>query len=319
MSALAGKFAVHFPHRDEITAWISAIRAGVDMESALEHRPTGCVGILVLPAFAGGMVPNSNAMARVHWDGGTVHWGLPGTTTRGWFVQRTTAERHRGTARITVTDTGQLTATGLPAGTEPTWYPGTDTLDATVQRLARGEAEAAFFAANRLARYLECLVVDRSLAVGGELRYGDTWNDASREPTHAIDATQRSAVVTELQFGTPGTTGTSAVFRILRTAAASPVLNRVPVSTYLHSRLRSSAETAIRRMIGDPHIGRIIRRYVRANWDAEHPPASLDEIAAALRRDMPAAGRGHIGVDRIRAALTAVAAPLTVTQWGYDE
>lgn len=62
----------------------------------------------------------------------------------------------------------------------------------------------------------------------------------------------------------------------------SVVFARVDPQRYVMATLRSAAETAIRRSVGDPHIGRKVREFAR-----QHSPQNLEELVQGYREAFP--------------------------------
>lgn len=89
---------------------------------------------------------------------------------------------------------------------------------------------------------------------------------------------------------------TSVLIRMIRLAALTPI-NRQPLGPWFATNIPARAEELIRRTIGDPHIGRKVRRVMRA-----YNPASLDELLEIYRRTHPEDGAGR---DRLLAAISA--------------
>jgi len=114
----------------------------------------------------------------------------------------------------------------------------------------------------------------------------------------SIDAETKAAIKDAMMFGDPGRpTRESYVLRLLDRCLKPGVFERVDPQRYVMTALVSGSETAIRRHLGDPHIGRKIRRLRQ-----EREWASADDLLAEYRRRYP---KDTLGSDRVEAALTA--------------
>jgi len=89
----------------------------------------------------------------------------------------------------------------------------------------------------------------------------------------------------------------SFAFRLLDRCLEVGTFTKVDPQKYVITTLVSGSETAIRRHIGDPHIGRKIRRLRE-----ERTWSSGDELVEAYRQRYP---QDCLGLDRAEAALTA--------------
>lgn len=125
--------------------------------------------------------------------------------------------------------------------------------------------------------------------------------ERSEAAAHIIDAIERESVLDELMLGVRD--NESVVLRMIRRVAATDATVCKSVAIFMATAIRSGAETQVRNHIGDPHVGRVIRRLARElrqldpNFEVD-PAAVLD----AYKREHP---KESIGMGRILDALTA--------------
>jgi len=101
----------------------------------------------------------------------------------------------------------------------------------------------------------------------------------------------------ELMFGTSGRSHLPWSLRLIERCLRPKTFARVDPQRYVRTSLISASETAIRRYLGDPHVGRKLRRlFSERAWE------SAEELAAECQRRWP---RAHIGEKRLANALTA--------------
>ena len=137
---------------------------------------------------------------------------------------------------------------------------------------------------NRLvARELEGRLGDESEGWAPTLNHG------------VVDDVALESLATDLLWGAAAQQD-SVVLRMVDRAAATHINNQ-PLGSWFDTNLRARAEEAVRRHIGDPHIGRKIRRLAR-----EQRPESIDDLIEMYRRAHP---RESVGRDRVIAALSA--------------
>ncbi|MHB8318098.1 MAG: hypothetical protein ACYDEP_02535 [Acidimicrobiales bacterium] len=87
------------------------------------------------------------------------------------------------------------------------------------------------------------------------------------------------------------------VSRLIERCLTPKKFQRVDPEKYVVTALFSASETAIRRRIADPHIGRKIRRFANANEDLDDLEALVSEYVTAYPKD-------RLSTKRAEAALT---------------
>lgn len=151
----------------------------------------------------------------------------------------------------------------------------------SLQHLVKRGKEAVWSITMQLEPYVRELVAAASRRVGadvGSMTYG------------VLDETTIDQVTDELVTG-------GLVLRLVERTATTSKLGSQSLGSYLHINLRSMAETAVRRYIGDPHVGRKIRAVL-----AETQANSMDELLDNYRRRFP---REKVSKKRAANALTA--------------
>jgi len=150
-----------------------------------------------------------------------------------------------------------------------------------LNRLVTRGKEAVWAITMQLEPYVRELVAAASRRVGadvGSMTYG------------VLDEAAIDQVTDELISG-------GLVLRLVERTAVTPKLGSQSIGSYLHINLRSMAETAVRRFIGDPHVGRKIRAVL-----AETKAGSMEELLGHYRRRFP---REKVSRKRAASALTA--------------
>ena len=189
----------------------------------------------------------------------------------------------------------------LTAGPTPV-----DVLQVTTQQVAVLDAEqirqlltglsedgrkARWEALMSLEHYVDRAVHNAVAAVS----YDVTGADPNGFPDRVLDETGTQGVVDQMLLGTADKRGS--VDRLIERCLAPGTFERVDPLKYVVTDLHRSAEAAVRKAIGDPHIGRKIRTMRRTM-----PSASVTEMIAAYRLAHPG---DHLAGARVEQALSA--------------
>lgn len=164
--------------------------------------------------------------------------------------------------------------------------------------LIREGSAARFALVNALEHHVSELLEASNRLVAREIegRLGDESEGWAPTLNHGVaDHVALEGLATSLLWGTEAQAD-SIVLRMVDRAASTHINNQ-PLGSWFDINLRARAEEAVRRHIGDPHIGRKIRRLAR-----EQGPDSIDELIEMYRRAHP---RESVGRDRVIAALSA--------------
>ena len=156
-----------------------------------------------------------------------------------------------------------------------------------LDRIAEDGRLALWEARQVLERHAEWMLAHRHVAVALEI-------DPERE-LRLLDDTDLEVVRSELLLGDPERRISPAYDRIIERCLAPGAFARVDPERRVMTSLSSVAETALRRRIADPHVGRKVRQLLR-----EETFSDLDALLAAYRARWP---RDAIGVGRVAAAV----------------
>lgn len=297
------------PNRQRLDRWLELIRwkydlgniAGLD-ESAVIHA---------LPSHARVINPTTGNSISVwiEWSSGSVI-AVPTDSTKPvtveWQIHLNRSVAHRGTAQLTGSLLADARVEGLPEGTVSSTFLATTqrAKERHFHRLETAAASAEFEAVAALEPFVQHLVRRKNTRVAVELLYADeppATPEGYPQPV-VIDRIGEEEIVTELLWGEPERNSPAAAFRILRRAAQTGILQNVPIANYLRNQIASAAETAIRRKIGDPHLGRRIRRHLRECLAEERKSISIDELIDDWNAKNP---KDRIGQWVAQQALTA--------------
>ncbi len=140
--------------------------------------------------------------------------------------------------------------------------------------------QAAWELVMRLEPYILSLVLGASRRIAAEVG----------TPGGVLDDVAADEVTDELVTG-------GLVLKLVERLATTEKVISQSIGSYLHINLRSMTETAVRRRIGDPHVGRKIRRVF-----AESGAGSMGELLAYYRNKYPSE---KVSEKRALAALSA--------------
>lgn len=264
------------PHPDKLRDLVEKVAWGL-AASKVDHDEL----VLGLPHAA---KLSRYASAYIHWSPSIVV--VPGAEVNWRTVERGVEQTGAFVAYSPTDITGDYPP-GAPA-------PAIN----TAKRFIAGGALARFELVNALEHHVSELLEASSRLVAREIegRLGDESEGWAPTLNHGVaDHVALESLATSLLWGTDSQTD-SIVLRMVDRAAATHINNQ-PLGSWFDVNLRARAEEAVRRHIGDPHIGRKIRRLAR-----EQSPESIDELIDMYRRAHP---RESVGRDRVIAALSA--------------
>lgn len=255
--------------------------------------------ILTLPQFAICRFADAESINRVQWDGGhTVRLLEYGQRAEfAWKIEDSSLPTVSGTLLVEVDSTGELVLIGdaptTPGGTAPALHSANTRadLERTLKRISESGSHDTFGLMAMLIPYTRRSVMSAAHRVYREIH---GLPDDSGGPV--IDAIESETVISRIVYGDDGS-DSSVVTRLLRRCAVTDITVRKSTMNVIAWAIWSSAETAVRNTIGDPHAGRVIRRIARL-INSTDP----DEVLAAYRSAYPNA---RMGVSRVHAALTA--------------
>lgn len=114
------------------------------------------------------------------------------------------------------------------------------------------------------------------------------------KPPAAVDDITLERIRTEMVYGTDH--GVSPIQRLVERCTRPGTFARVDPEKYVVTSVRTDARAAVRKALGDPHVGSKVRHLA-----IEMPEADLDELVAAYRQRYPS---DRLSTSRARAALT---------------
>lgn len=317
----------YFPTGRNLATLLTHVSRGMAADAILDagDLPDDEVAIVMLPQFAIRSFEGSESVNRIQWDERTIAVVRYGQTREiSWQVEDSSLPTLTGTLTVTVGDTGAVitgeqppllnltiagndTATGADvAGSrtvspiEPSAvivYSGHE-LGRHLRKISEHGRAQMFALATLLTPYARDAVNRASMRVHREIHAGDAVEAAVG---HIIDEIERESVLDQLMLGTRQTD--SVVIRLIRRVAATDITVRKSVMQVMATAIWSGAETQVRAHIGDPHLGRVIRRLAR-QLDDLTGVATVDatNVLEAYKREFP---DQRVGLGRIIDALTA--------------
>jgi hypothetical protein len=233
-----------------------------DIWARLAYIPFGLVDLSQYPAEClGAVVPRHIGEHTVVWSDVPVI--LDEEHDIEWISEV-------GRGRVTAYTDGEMHGT-LPA----------ELIELAPLRVLRQKGkEAAWELVMRLEPYVLSLVLGAARRIAAEVG----------QPGSVLDDVAADEVTDELVTG-------GLVLKLVERLATTEKLLSQSLGSYLHINLRSMAETAVRRRIGDPHVGRKIRRVF-----AESGASSMPELLAYYRDKYPSE---KVSEKRALAALSA--------------
>jgi len=247
-------------------------------------------GAAAADADAGELLALPHA-AKLHAGPAYIHWTPSIVVEPGTEVSWRITERREEI-------TGTFTAHS-PTDIDGEYPPGAPAPVTTTRHdLIRGGRVARFQLVSALERHVNALLEGSNRFIARELegRLGDDAENWAPTVNHGVlDKVGLEALASDLLWGADGQSD-SVTLRMVERAATTHINNQ-PLGSWFDTNLRARAEEAIRRRIGDPHIGRKIRRLAR-----EQSPGSIDELLEMYRRANP---KESVGRDRVIAALSA--------------
>lgn len=168
------------------------------------------------------------------------------------------------------------------------------------ERLGRAARDARWQLLMALEPMVTRFVQQASLEIAGDTGHVEQIVANVSKPIGMLNFDELSALVSELLLGRDGSDGSIAINMLQRLAERHDTL-AVDVRTYLARNLKSAATSAVRRQVGDPKIGPMVRRLA-----ARQENTDVMSLVRELRTRFPSE---HIGVKRVRAALNVAASP----------
>lgn len=293
----------HFPYGAHLTALLTRIANAADAANLLEDPPAFAAGtILQLPAFVHVNYCGASSPNCIRYDTTTVVFAKDDTAQEiSYEIPNSQMPSQLGTIRLIANTYGSHRLDGeipdmAPAGyatpltvTEVTSAAAART---ALRRIMEDGKLARFELAQALQPYTARAVNAAACAVYSEVANLSDAPDAACIP--AVDDSDQERIVTELLYGREGSAD-SVVLRMIDRAACTDWALGKHVSRRMAQSIWSAAETAVRRSIDDPHIGRLVRSMAR-RFGISNPT----ELLQAFRDKYPTR---RVGIGRIRRSL----------------
>ena len=238
-------------------------------------------------------------------DGPVVAAPVHGSVDTSWsFVEH--GKKVSGTVTLTAHEASGIidVSESYPAHAAPLTAVvllGTRRFERLILKLERMAAESEWTLVSELERYVLFSLEAANRRVAREIE-GDSEDTeltdyyADRDNHGVLDRIALDKIAGTLLYGADGTPASSVIRRLIVRCATTSI-NQQPLSSYLATNVYSQAELHIRREIGDPHVGRKVRRLAR-----ESGAPDIDSLLAAYRVAHP---KDELGLRRAIAALTA--------------
>ncbi|MGN7187034.1 hypothetical protein [Microbacterium enclense] len=275
------------PQRENLRRWLAASAWAIDAHGMIEQHthPTGV--LVTLPLWA----KVDRHETRIRWRTGTVVDLVPGEESALLWcaTEGDTSER---VAVVTVGDGDLVLLRGEwpPTAVDAQVHPTASLTDIVMQgEMAEWELLGAMepFARRRVE------MAGRSIA--GEIGVSAAAR-LLRDPGSVIDGLTADRIVTQMIYGRTDGLLDSVILRMIRSFIESHS-DRVPVTTYFEKNVTARADERVRQAIGDPGIGRLVRRVARMM------PASAtnEDVLAECRR--LGIGNGKLSLPRVEQSL----------------
>lgn len=304
------------PSGDTVVTKLTAASNGIAADAALNDDATDAIesgSIVTLPQYAFVKFEGSDITNLIQWgdadtgNGTTLLVADDEEVVIRWTIHDSTLDTMRGEVTVQPTTdgheiTGQIPPTRGQHLTQAKTFWTPQERDRMLTRLSQDGARQTFELARTLIPFARTAVRSASVRVYREIHDVPTTGGGA----HVIDELEREQVLDNLMWGDGGSGAEgSVVTREIRRLAATDHALRKSVLQLLSTKVWSAAETHVRQYIGDPHLGRVIRRLAR-----DIGTLDPESVLTAYREQNPDA---RVGMQRITAALTAGATLHTET------
>ncbi len=308
----AGGVPAKHPLLAQVTGWLADIIVGQEASTLLDRSTASGggvdVGLTLGDVWAwgpplidvgrkcratGGQV--YQLPIRVTWAGGHLQVSSSGSLAP---ARRDWAARGMGWALAgdSAVATEPHQSSHAEAGVTP--HPVLRRVPGDLQTSLAGLVEAGRLARWGFVMWLQPMVASALVKAHSAVRA--EMGGAGRPSAPLVDQVKLEQLAGEMLFGC-GTTP-SAVDRLLVLCAEPATFVRVDPLRYVRTAIRRDAATAIRRAIGDPHVGRKVRAVAR-----ELGTTDVDTVVQEYRRRWPG---DHLAADRAVQALWVGADPM---------
>jgi hypothetical protein len=306
-----------FPTGRALSVILSKVSQGMSA-SALVESPTipAEAAVVFLPQFSIRDYNGSETVNRIVWDGEsgrTVRFVAVGETVAfTWSIFDSNLEDLSGEVKISVTAAGTVQMTGEV----PPLEADTSSFDASnlqikttepvnddaIRRLLKHTVSEGNTETFQLVELLQPAVKEVVKAASMRVYREINGVDDAAPGRHIIDEIERDAVADGLALGSENKSD-SVVIRLIRRVAGTDLTVRKSLFVVMARAIRSGAESEVRRHIGDPHLGRVIRRLARQLKNLEgDATADAPKVLEVYKQKFPERG---VGIGRVHDALTA--------------
>ncbi|EQM74853.1 hypothetical protein [Microbacterium maritypicum] len=286
-----------FPTSDTLAQTLTHVANGHAASRLLESEyPT--IGLVVsLPQFARADWAGKTSINRVQWEsdpegatGTVIIVPLETSANCEWVIDDTSAGQSTGSVTISADGISGL----LPpqAGEVPlaVVHDGVN-VDRALRHIVELGSKAQFDLLYKLGPYSRSAIATASRRI-----YRDINDSAPDEGGDVIDRADAEQVLSRLMYGLDGETS-SVVMRMITRVATTGAAIRTSTMKYMATAIWSAAESMVRSHIGDPPMGRQLRRIAR-----ELKTIDPHRVLETYRANHP---KALISVNRVQAALTA--------------
>lgn len=271
--------------------------------SAFAALPPGGNAVVLLPTHSRHAFDESLATRSVEvyvsWSSGPVVSLESGTPVSISWSMSDRGKHLSGEVTFTLARSGTLSVDGVmpPETVQPDIEPlvGRGAWSRFGAKLAKRAFEADWELVASLERYVMFTLDSASIAVAREIHGFEPESSLSSCPG-VVDAITVEKIAGTMMYGHSESADTSVIRRMIHRCATTAI-NGQPLPQYLAVNIYSQAEEHIRREIGDPHVGRKVRRVAR-----ESGAGSFAEVLSIYNETHPNDQLGH---RRALAALTA--------------
>lgn len=317
----------YFPTGRTLATVLTHVSRGMAADAIIDtgNLPDDEAAIVMLPQFAIRSFEGSESVNRIQWEGRTLEVIAYGDTRElNWQVEDSSLPTLTGTLTVTVGPLGAAISGDVPpllnahiagnatgTGADVAGARGANPIEPTavmvysghelgrhLRKISEHGRAQMFSLATLLTPYARDAVARASMRVHREIHAADVIEAAAG---HIIDEIERESVLDQLMLGTRQTD--SVVIRLIRRVAATDITVRKSVMQVMATAIWSGAETQVRAHIGDPHLGRVIRRLARQLNDLTGVvTVDASNVLEAYKREFP---DQRVGLGRIIDALTA--------------
>lgn len=261
-----------FPTGKTLMGKLTLINRGRAAARLLAEELPQAGSIIELPRIAERDWHGTNSINVLQWSTGSTVLAVPAgdEAVAEWLMDDSKLEPLRGSLAFVPDITGHEVTGALPdaegeAQVRVHPYHSVAHAQAILTRIERVGRDAVFELTRLLAAPVALAVEGASMRVYREIHGIDEAPGTDQEARHhVIDVHERESVTDRILWGDNGSDKGSVTLRLVERLACTDQCVKKSILAVLAINTRSIAETHVRRHIGDPHTGRVIRRLSRA-------------------------------------------------------